>query len=300
MRRMLLLVVLLTVLVAPAAAHTNHVSADTQISADGTVVVEALFPADDAWIALHLDDDGDPGTVVGYRRITGGEFHEDTTVEVENETWRNWTGSRRLHVVLHNPDGDGEFDPAADDAITSFGDVVGDELLLEKGSSARVTGESFGPEETTDSGVTVRSATLPEDGYLVVRNQSADGAVVGHTALEAGTHDSISVAIDEGFYRTRDEQFTVFATVVVDNGDGEFDADDTRLSVDDEPVGTLLGITKVAEETATDEANSTGSTPTATDAVSPVDQGSPVGIGGLEAGVVVAGSLGLLLWWRSR
>ncbi|MFB6235915.1 MAG: hypothetical protein ABEH81_11500 [Halopenitus sp.] len=302
MRRTLALVVLLIVFVAPAAAHTNHVSADAQISADGTVVVEALFPADDAWLALHLDDGGDPGAVVGYRRVAGGEFHEDTPVKIENETWRNWTDSRRLHVVLHNPDGDGEFDPAEDEAIVSFGDVVGDELWLEKGSTARVTDESFGPEETDDSTISIRSAHIPDDGYVVLHNGSADGAVVGHTALEAGGHDSVQVALDEAFYRDRGEQFTVFATLVVDDGDGKFDADDSRLAVDGEPVGTLLGVTKVDNGTATGETESAGSasTATATTATSPVDQGSPVGIGGLETGAIVAAAFAAILWWRSR
>lgn len=302
MRRTLALVVLLIVLVAPAAAHTNHVSADTQISADGTVVVEALFPADDAWLALHLDDGGDPGAVVGYRRIAGGEFHEDTPVKIGNETWRNWTDSRRLHVVLHNPDGDGEFDAAEDEAIVSFGDVVSDELRLEKGSTARVTGESFGPEETDDGTITIRSAHLPASGYVVLHNESADGAVVGRTALDAGAHDSVQVALDEAFYRNRGEQFTVFATLVVDDGDGEFDADDSRLAVDGDPVGTLLGLTKVGNGTATDDAESTGSAATATTtaAASPADTGSPGGIGGLETGAIVAAALAAILWWRSR
>jgi len=34
-------------------AHANGVHADPQLSADGTVVVETVFVAEDGWLALY-------------------------------------------------------------------------------------------------------------------------------------------------------------------------------------------------------------------------------------------------------
>lgn len=269
------LLVVLVLLAVPVAAHTNHVSADTQVSTDGTVVVEAIYPADGVWVAVHLDDDGEPGAVVGARQVAGGSFHADVPVAIDDETWANWTGSQRLHVVLHRPNGDGQFDPETDEPLSSFGDPVTDELTLQKGPTARVTAESFGPEKTTESAITLRSAVLPDDGYVVLRNASADGAVVGHVALDAGTHDAVRVDFEDSFYHDQPEQFQLAASIVIDDGDGELDADDERLTVGTEPVGTTIGVQKASSDEHDHGAETTASTAGTTTATRTTSPSSP-------------------------
>ncbi|MFC6733176.1 hypothetical protein ACFQH3_04170 [Haladaptatus sp. GCM10025707] len=43
------------------SAHGNHLSADSQVSGDGSVMVERLFVDQDSYLVLHADDEGEPG-----------------------------------------------------------------------------------------------------------------------------------------------------------------------------------------------------------------------------------------------
>lgn len=300
MRAASVLLVLVVVLAVPAAAHTNHVSADSQVSADGTVVVEAMYPADDVWVAIHLDDDGDPGRVVGHRRVSGGSFHADVPVSIENEAWANWTDSRKIHVVFHRPNGDGEFDAETDEPLSSFDDLVAAQLVLGKGRPARLTAEAFGPEQVDANAVTLRSAVLPEDGYVVLRNDSADGEIVGHAALEAGSHETVRVTFDDAFYHDQGEQFQLHASIAMDDGDGEFDAGDRRLTVGAKPVGTLLSVQKTESadhdhETTTTAGTTEAATSTTTAGTTPAsgEQGGASGFGLALALLALVASVGV-------
>ena len=74
MTRRLLAVTLVCVLVLasaplPVAAHLNHVTAGTQQTPDGTVIVESSFASNDGYLTVQRDDGGEPGEVVGVTSI---------------------------------------------------------------------------------------------------------------------------------------------------------------------------------------------------------------------------------------
>jgi hypothetical protein len=259
MRRSAALVVVACLLLAtatvplPVSAHTNDVRVDPQVSPDGTVVVETVFIANDGWLVLHADDNGSLGEPIGHTAVDSeGGLKEDYPVTVDEDHWADWEAGR-VHAALHRDDGDGTFEPGEDTVLTSFGDPSTDAFTLRAGDGALVTARGFGPQETANRTLTVRQARLPADGYLVARNTTEVEPFeyeatepVGATALSAGSHGNVTVALNRSFYRSTDREFRVAFAVYRDDGDGRFDADDEPVRVAGESVDTVIGVERTA------------------------------------------------------
>ena len=273
----------------PVAAHTNHVSADPQRSPDGTVVVEAVFVASDSFLAVQRDDGGDPGAVVGHTAVSGGDgFLTDLAVDIDDATWRDWNGSRTIHLTLRSDD-DGAFEPSEDPVVTSFGSPTTETVRVAAAERAVVTAERFGPQRLTDGSVTVRRATLPAVGHLVVENAS-DGRVLGSASLGAGTHRNVSVPVDAA--ALDGDTARLRAVLYRDDGDGTFDGDDAPVRAGTERVATVFAVER-SSSAATDgtatptPALVTTATPSPTTQPTTTD-GQP-GFGVLAALVALAG-----------
>lgn len=236
-----------------AAAHgINHLSAAPQASADGVVRMESAFATEDGFVVVYRDggDEG-RGEVLAHRPFSASarDVH-DVPVRIPAATWRDLPTNVTLHAVLHGDDGDGEFDPATDPPLTSFGGVAADSFVVRRGPTAYVGASSGGGvQRSADGVVEVRSVRLPERGHVVLRN-SSDGRpaeVVGVTAIDAGHHRNVSVSLDEAFFADRpvDATFSVWAHAYVDDGDGTFDGDDRPIRAGNETVGTRFGVEKV-------------------------------------------------------
>jgi hypothetical protein len=294
MRRTLaaLAVVVCALLVAasvplPVAAHTNHVSADPQRSPDGTVVVEAVFVASDSFLAVQRDDGGNPGAVVGHTAVSGGDgFLTDLTVDIDDATWRDWNGSRTVHLTLRSDDGDGTFEPSEDPVVTSFGSPTTETARVTTAERAVVTAEQFGFQRLTDGSVTVRRATLPATGHLVVENAS-DGRVLGSASLGAGTHRNVSVPVDVAALGGDTARLT--AVLYRDDGDGTFDGDDAPVRAGTERVATVFAV-EVVSSAATDGTTTPAlvTTPTPSPTAQPTTTDGQPGLGVLAALVALA------------
>lgn len=240
---------------APVNAHVNDVGVDAQVSADGTVVVETVFIGTDGFVVLHESNGSAPGDPVGHAAVSDeGGLKEDVTVDVAAATWRNWSGDRRVWAVLHADDGDGEFEPDEDEMIEQFGDPAGEQFTLERGDAAAyVTAREFAPQPSDDGTVRIRSVALPTDGHVVLRADADDGPgePLGSTAVPAGTHQNVTVAIDERFFRDQEESFTLYAAAYADGGDGAFDDADEPIEAGSDPVATRFGVEKTGELTPT-------------------------------------------------
>lgn len=247
--------VVLAAVPLPVAAHVNHVSADPQVSPDGTLVAETAFIAADGYLAVHRDDDGDVGEAVGHVPLTAaGGLKTDVAVAVDPDVWADWT-TGKLWLVLHTSDGDGQFEPESDDAVLeTFGQPAGTRITVEKGDRALATAETFAPQRLNDShtSVRIRNATLASDGAVVVR--AADGGqVLGLTELSAGRHTNVSVALDESFLESN-ERFGAKAMLV---SGGE------PVTAGDAPVATVFGVRYRDEESTPTPALVRTATPTA-------------------------------------
>lgn len=248
MTRFLVLAVVCALLLVPvASAHTNHAAATPQRSADGTVLVETAFIAVDGWVVLHADANGEPGDPIGHTAISAeGGLHTDVPVTVAPEVWANWTGAHELWVVLHRDDGDGVFEPEADNALSTFGEPAGERLTVERNATAVVTAAGFAPQRVTDT-VRVRTATLPDSGFLAVHTvtDGERGAVVGSVALEAGRHANVSVPVSG----LPSDRATLDAVLYTDDGDGAFTEADPPVRAGDVAVHSRFGVRTAPTET---------------------------------------------------
>jgi hypothetical protein len=233
----------------PVSAHVNDIRTDPQVSADGTVTVETAYVAGDAWLAVYADDDGDRGEVIATKRLSGAGFRTDLGVTIDSDAWSDWSegDARRVHVALHNDEGSSGFDREEDNVLTFFGREATDTFTLERGPAAYVGARAFSPQATDDPTVQVRSATLPTDGHLVVRNVTAPGTdnetaaePVGATALDAGSHENVTVRLDESYYEELGPRPRVAFTLYADDGDGQFGAGDDPIRAGEAGVTTFL------------------------------------------------------------
>lgn len=301
-------VAVLAVAVVPAVAHTNHVEADDQHSVDGTLVLEWEFVGSDGWVAVRADDGGQPGEVLGERRVTPETaFRTDTSVTIDDGAWSDWDGSRQVWVVLHAEDGGEGFDPEEDPMQTGLsGDPAGSRITVERADSpTSVTAQGFGAQTSRDGTVTIRRVVLAEAGYVGVHTVDASiasnvadedvGETVGATQLEAGVHENVTVELDDA-YLAGAEIEALLAAVLYTGTEG-FDADSTdAVTAGDALVSTVFGVefrgevvdgptpTPTAEEAdLVNTPEPSGPTPTPTQT-----QGDGPGLGGLIAALALA------------
>lgn len=85
---------------------------DTQVGVDSLTVARVLAPTD-AWIVVHLDDNGKPGARVGLQHVSKGE-NLDVQVELKDVT------TPKVIVAVHADKGEnGVFDFDMDDMMKS-------------------------------------------------------------------------------------------------------------------------------------------------------------------------------------
>ncbi|MFB6173938.1 MAG: hypothetical protein ABEI39_04770 [Halobacteriales archaeon] len=286
-----LAVLTIVVLSLPAAAHGNSITADSQVSTNGTVRIEFISAVTDAFVVLHTPTNDTLGRVIGHRALGDGPVHRDLTVRIRPAVWTNVTTSLPVTAALHyDENGNGEFDPATDPPLrtATTDELVASRFTVRKESgNINVLAEDDHPQRTNTSTVAVRQVTLAEPGYLVIRADANGslGRIVGHRALSGDVHRNVNVSLAEEFYHEQPREFVLWAAVYLSNGDDSFDTDtDTLITSNGSAVATRFMIertgnvshgddhdhttaTQTPTPTPTTEAPTTGSeTPTTTEA----------------------------------
>ncbi|MCD2199104.1 hypothetical protein LPA44_04215 [Halobacterium sp. KA-4] len=259
MRRAVLAALLALALVAsasPVAAHGNHVEVDSQHSADGTVVVEAVRPLTDGFVVLHrATDDGEIGDPVGHRSVDFDDgFQQNLPVEMDADAWADWPDNGPLWVVFHaDRHDDGEFDPGVDERASAFGATTSQSVTLAKRDQpASVVAERAQAQQTASATAIVDSAVLPDDVFLVLRTESGtEGHIVGTKALDAGAHADVGVDFDSSVFSENRSTVGLYAQLYTDGGDGEFSEGDRLVRAGDSPVSTYFLVWQVDEVAAT-------------------------------------------------
>lgn len=273
----LLVVVLATGALAGAHAgaganevHANDVHADNQVIADGTVVVEEVFPLDEVFLVVQTDDDGDRGPVLGVVTVSSGQHN---LLEVPIDT-AELDGPTKLHVTLHrDADGDGEFTLGEDPPVQTLESVVTDDFLVRRGDrSARVMAvDEFGPQPTNGT-IGVPLVEAARSGYVTLRTDEngSPGRVVGVTRVSPGRTVDLAVDIEEPVPVAAEGRTRLWAVLHADDGDGEFDPGaDRPVTVGDQVVASRLpvdvntsAVATATPSTATPGGGTTTSTPT--------------------------------------
>jgi len=294
MRRVALAALLAVALVAsasPVAGHGNHVEVDSQRSADGTVVVEAVRPLTDGFVVLHrAADGGKVGEPVGHARVEVADgFRQGVPVQMDERAWADWPEDGRLWVVFHaDTDGDGEFDPGTDERASAFGADTGQAVTVAKSDrAASVVAERDRAQQTASATATVSRVELPEDGHLVLHTDSGtDSRVVGTRALDAGGHEDVTVDFDPSAFPENRSTVGLYARLYTDDGDGEFGDGDSPVRAGDSPVSSYFLVWQVEEASATTDEpavrtpDGDSTVPTPTETGEPTTDESATGVPG--------------------
>ena len=286
-----------------AGTHGDHVTVDPQAVSDGSVVVETVSTAGPRFLVLRTDDGGEPGDPVGHASVPAGEFRTDVPVSVDADIWEGWTGNRTLRAVLHRDDGDGTFDPDDDQSVATRepGAEVAFELGRTESGADRVLARVEGRQRLRDGRLTVRRVDLSRAGHVVARPVDGD-RVIGSEALSAGTHENVTIALNESFLDDQRRTFRARLVAYRDDGDGTFGAGDRPVTVGGDPIASSLVVEQ--PESGGNETATTARAPTTGSQAAPgagTDTSSPSstsangpGFGAaaaLLAGVVAIGTL---------
>lgn len=290
-------------LVPAGGAHGNHVSADPQVSADGTVAVESLFVLDGGHLVLHADDGGAPGEPVAHTYVEPG-FHHGLELSVDDDAWASLPETATVHAVLHRDDGDERFEPADDRPIRTGASFARATFAVRKGdASASVLAARFRVQRTAGSRVVVPQVALPTEGYVALflnDHNNTPSRAVGATRLGPGVHRNVTVDLNRSVYANQEASFVLWAVAYRADGDGEFDPDgDERIAVAGRPVATQFPVVKgePGGATGTETDGSLVNTPedslvntpeTTAQSPTPDDPGSTPGFGALVAAVALA------------
>ena len=99
----------------PVMMGEAEITVDDQTLADSEIMVRSVTAPGDAWIVVHLDDDGMPGMRVGLAAVPEGESRD---IRVDIDSGEDLGGS--LIVALHADRGvSGEFEFDMDDLVGS-------------------------------------------------------------------------------------------------------------------------------------------------------------------------------------
>jgi hypothetical protein len=240
--------------VATVGAHGDHVAADSQVTDDGTVVVEAVSALRPGFVVLHADDGGRPGAPIGHEyvgRTPDLTYRTSVPVRIDDSVWRSWSGNRTVWAVLHTDvDGDETFDPETDASAAQLSPAARTQITVRKSdSAARVLGMRFEAQPVADGTLRVRRVDLSTRGHVAV-SPVGRNASIGSRSLAAGVHRNVTVALNDSFVAERDRDFRVRVVARRDDGDGVFDPSDPPITAGDRQVGTYL---TVAAGNATDD-----------------------------------------------
>lgn len=244
-------------LAAPALAHdVNHLSADAQVSPDGTLVLESAYATSDGFVVLYRGWNSRDGEVVGVTEFSAARVDvTEVPVSLDDSAWAAIERNTTVTAVLYADDGErnGTFDPA-DSPQVSFGRPTQVTFDVARGPSpVYVSAAGIGAQRSAGE-VTVREVSLAEAGHLVVSLSEGGepGRTLGHVTLDAGTHEDLRVALNRSFLATRNGTFSVFATAYTDDGDGVLDADDRPVRANGSLVATRFSVSPVDDvETGT-------------------------------------------------
>jgi len=209
-----------------------------QIGVD-TLVVKRVKAPTDAWIVVHLDDNGMPGARVGVEHISKGESR-NVKVSLKGVT------SEKVIVAVHADKGEADkFEFYMEDKLGSpdrpffvnnkeLADVVTVREFGVKAQNGEALIEVADQPGATDQ-ITVTNATAPTAAWIVVHlnDDGMPGKRVGFVSIPAGENLNMVVKLDPGVELTD----SLLVAVHADRGTVgtlEFDMED-KLNSPDQP-----------------------------------------------------------------
>lgn len=162
---------------------------DQELSQEGRVIVDSVTSAGSGWLALHADDDGEPGAVLGQTPVSSGD-NEDVVVTFD---WQQAT--RDLHAVLYEDAGTpGRFEAGgSDEAVVINGEPIRTTFTVTLPPDVFVMDQ---PVVTAE--IVVERAFINGPGWLAIYSnyQGFTDRLLGFAPLEPGANEDVRVSID--------------------------------------------------------------------------------------------------------
>jgi hypothetical protein len=182
---------------------------DARMNEMGTTsfVAEDVLSDGAGWLVVHADNDGAPGTVLGFAPVQDG-YNADVRVELDTEDV-----TPVLFPMLHTDSGEPQ--------VYEFGEVEGADAPVSVDGNVVTFPVQSAPSITyegtlEDSTLTIEQALIDGPGWLVIHadNDGAPGAVLGFAPLLQGVNYDIAVELD-----TENMTDTVFPMLHYDNSE---------------------------------------------------------------------------------
>jgi LPXTG-motif cell wall-anchored protein len=177
----------------------DSIDADDQSLVNGTVTVTEVNATKDGWIAVHLDEGGKPGKVIGHTQIKKGELYGvgvklEENVPVGGKVWP------MLHIDAGTI-GTYEF-PGPDAPVIVNGNIVMKQIALlatKAGAESADNGLTVADQALSNGSITAPKVVAERDGWLTVHvdENGNPGKVIGFTAVKKGTNNNVVVKLDE-------------------------------------------------------------------------------------------------------
>jgi hypothetical protein len=216
----------------PTAIQPAIAIMDQPLASDGRLTVSHVTVAEQAWLVIHAQRDGQVGEVLGYAALAPGD-NEDILVTVDP-----FQSTPELVAIIHRDEEElGKFEfPGADAPLLLDSTTVSAGFTIEP-QFATPTIVVSDQEVTQDGLVQVQQATMTEPGWLLIHadESGAIGKMLGFAWLEEGLSENVTVPI-----MWRDGTPRLYAVLYRDAGrPNRLDQDaDMPLLIGGEPVVT--------------------------------------------------------------
>jgi hypothetical protein len=159
------------------------------VTEDGIVTVESVVAATPGWLVLHIDEDGEPGPMLGYAPVLVGQ-NENVTMAIN---WREATPI--LHAVLYEDAGEPEhFEyPDVDPPV-----IVQDKPIASAFMAMLPPDIYVLDQPVVDRSLVIERALSYGPGWLVVYldDEGTFGQIIGWAPLEDGLNEQIPVTLN--------------------------------------------------------------------------------------------------------
>ena len=224
---------------APPTGPSSVAFEDQDSDGTSVAIASVTLPAD-GFVAVHADNNGSPGAVIGHSDLLPAGESTDVTVTLDEPITESTTLWPMAHIDIDR-DGEYTFMPP-DNAIdvpgtTAEGSVAvvgGAVNVLPAMSPASLEAEA---QDSDGTSIVVSSVTLPAQGFVAVHADAdgAPGAVIGHSdLLPAGNSTDVIVTLDEAIT----ESTTLWPMVHID-----LDRDGSYLFAPPDDAVDLPGVT---------------------------------------------------------
>ncbi len=203
---------------APATAPAA-ITASDQMSTGDSVIIESVDLPAPGFVAVHGDNNGAPGGIIGVSDLLPAGSSSNVTVVFDAMI----DGTTTVYPMVHI-DGDESGAYTSDDGpgFDSSGDVAVTAVVLDIAPANAPSSLGAQDQATDGLGITVATVTLPSPGFIAVHSDAdgGPGPVIGHSALlPAGTSTDVEIMFDTPV----DVSTALYPMVHIDlDGDGEY------------------------------------------------------------------------------